>query len=300
MRKILLLTLSVFMLYTFSTCIKPGASKPKASVQFKNIKKISLIKKYMTLGMMLNIYNPWPVGGSVRYVKMKFLIENKQLAKVKFKNPRIKASGTANNPFDLNLKFKDLYRIYKDYRKRDRVRYTVRGTVGIKLPIYGIFKLPFSHSGTLPTIRVSFKVKKFKVGKVRLTMTDSNPRPGISLGGIGKALKKGRLPQPTVDVSFNLIVTNKTKAILKFANFKHQFNLGGYNILNGSTGKPISSTNNRFVYRVTNRIKLISSARAVFSRNRSNYKWSGTVTLQLPAPFGNVPVKFRKKGKLSW
>ncbi len=300
MRKILLLTLSVFMLYTFSSCIKGALGKPKASVQFKKIKKISLIKKSMTLGMALNIYNPYPVGGSVRYVKMKFLIGNKQLTKVKFKNPKIRASGTASNPFDLNLKFKDLYRIYKDYRKRDRVRYTVRGTVGIKVPGIGLLKLPFSHSGTLPTIRVSFKVKKFKVGKVRITMADSNVLPGISLGGIGKALKKGRLPQPTVDVSFNLIVTNKTKAILKFANFKHQFYLGGYNVLNGSTGKPISSTNNRFVYRVTNRIKLISSARAVFSRNRANYKWTGTVTLQLPAPFGNVPVRFRKKGKLSW
>ncbi len=306
-RKIALIMFSLISLSYLISCIPSLPSKPSVSVQFQRIKKISLIKKSITLDMLLNIYNPYPVGGNVEYIKANLFIENNTLTKIRLKNPKIVAKGTANNPFTLKLKFKDLLKIYKDMKNRDTVRYTVQGEVGVKIPGYGVYPLKFNHNGTLPAIYISLSVKRFKVSKIRFSALNiddsSNMFPGISFGRLKNKVHdrvKKHIPQASIDVFFDLVLTNKAKSLLRFSNLQSNFYINGYHIIEGASGSPVVQKDNQFIYRVKNTLKINNTVKALFRKRRGNYKWVGSFILHLPAPFGDHKVEFSRKGKLSW
>lgn len=159
-----------------------------------------------------------------------------------------------------------------------------------------MLNFPLSFNGSVPAINIALDVSNFKVGSIKVAKrTVIELLPGLSLDDLGKMAPKFK-----TDVLFDLNLKNKTKAILKFANLKSDFFLGDHNIMSGGSGNAITNQGNNFTYQVKNTINLNESLRALMSRNRSNYKWNGSVDVQLPGPFGTQPVSFTKNGDVSW
>lgn len=296
MIKKLILTSTLFIFVLGSCSLFKNIDKPGIAVKFDKIKDISIVDQSVTLLMNLAVTNPWPANGSLKNLAADFIIEGTTLSKLNFTNPKANANTVTNNPFDLKMKLSDLQKIYNDFSNRENINYTVKGSTDLDVPGYGLVNFPLSFTSSVPAINIALDVSNFKVGKIQVAKrTVIELLPGLSLDDLGNMAPKFK-----TDLTFDLNLKNKTKAILKFANLKSDFFLGDYNVVKGGTGTATTNQGNNFTYQVKNTINLNESLRALISRNRSNYKWDGAVDLELPGSFGTHPVSFTKNGDVSW
>ncbi|MDH5682450.1 MAG: hypothetical protein OEZ36_12745, partial [Spirochaetota bacterium] len=210
---------------------------------------------------------------------------------------------TSVNPFVVKLRFSDLHRIYKNYGHREKITYSVKGSLLFKAGALGDIKLPFTHRGAIPAIKVSLKIKNFKISKSRIVMRHGARKdlPGINLDDlvnqIGKKASKGQL-RPVMDISFDLVIRNHTRARITFSNLKSTLIIGKRNVIKKGSMKILSSKNNVTIYRIKHTIDLLGSMKIILKNKKPAYTFKGSINVHLPEPFGTKPVKFNLKGKL--
>ena len=168
MKKIILLLF--ITLLTNSYGCKFFKSQDKPSISIKDLKLKKLTFKSVTFTVILDIYNPYPVGGTAKYLNWGVDINNKSLFYTKSKGGfKINSESHAYNPVDVKMTFSKIYDIVTDYSKRDKFDYTIKGEVGVDVPSIGTYNLPFSKTASFPTIKLKVSIANFSVGSPKVS-----------------------------------------------------------------------------------------------------------------------------------
>ncbi len=298
MKKLIFIFVTMITSIIISSCddAVKDTQLPTAKIKFHNIKEISLIKRSITLQMSLDIYNPYPVEGTIQEVNADLFIQDKKLSEINIADPKIKASDTVQNPFDAVIKLDDLYKIYKDIGKRKNVHILIKGAIKVEVPEYGSHSFNFQHTQELPAIKIKLKLSNFNIQRTKISKLDYTNKGFINVGmPIIKKLEEKKLEgKVSQTANFDLTVTNLTQADISFNNLKIDLlNKSGQALISSSSRQAISSAKtdlgyHKEVYRVSSELE--SSLRSM----RIN-RIKGSVDINLPSPFGTRPILFSQK-----
>ncbi len=298
--------------------------KPTANIERFDIESISL--QDITLLFEVRIKNPYPIAINLDKVSSAFIIENKQLFATSSKDKlKIEAKKSTLNPFTVNLKFKDIAEIVKDYSKKDNIDCKLKGEIVLAIPNTGISGVPKSHtfpyelSRKIPTIKPSISVKDFKIEKpsskeiikaVKNSGKNINPFKAIKVVDkllSGKYDEAFKVIKPEdldlgFNVSFKIELKNDTKAKINFDRLNYDFYLNSDKIISGVT-TDIKTVGNKSILNVKNRISLMSFSKSItmaLKNKKGDFHFIGETAIKLPDDVKKEPLKllFNEKGKL--
>ncbi len=318
MKKLFILTFSILI---FTSCASFTLSqKPEASIEKFDIESISL--RDITLLFDIGISNPYPIGMKLDDVIMKFSIEGRQLFKTNTGNGfRIKASRKSTTVLRVNLKYKDIMRIVRNYNQKDYLNCMVDVKIILPLPnIPGLEKFKsfdYQLKKQIPAIKPTIKIVNFKIRKP--SMSDVNRAIGKSkkdlnskkVYGMINDIISGKKPKKIIDpskldlklgVDFDIVLKNNTKAKLEFKSLEYDFYVNSDSLINGKTNK-IKNYGNKSILRVSNEFSTMSLSKSILNalyRKKGNYSLKGETSIKLPNSIKRSPVKliFNEKGLL--
>lgn len=296
--------------------------KPEASIEKVSIKSISLHD--IDLLFDIAVTNPYPLGISLKGIKMKFMVEKAQLFEtMTTKDFSVKANGRSTQQFAVNLKYADIEKVVKNYAEKEYLNCDITGEIIIKLPKTGISGVPDSYSfpyklaAQFPAIKPSVSLKNFKVDMPSLEqIADSLKRSGRQtvspekafglLNGLisGKPAKLEDLAPEDLDVkitiSFDIEMQNKTKAKLNFNSINYDFLVSDEQLISGES-KSIKPAGQTTILSIKNQFSskaLSKSVIKIFRDKQGNFNFRGSTYIKLPDSISREPVllKFDEKG----
>ena len=300
-----------------------GDTKPTFSLKGVDITKITL--ENISLKVLTNVKNPYPVALPKSILDMNVLIEGNKLAKFsQIDLGKIEANSNKDLPVDVILKYTDLADIYKKVPGKELLAVKFDGVLNIPIPeAYQIagkktFEFPFSQDKQIPAVLPTIDIRNFKIVKPEPTQVISGVKDGVSaaamsyldglLGGkktnIGSAAQAG-LSNVDIDVAteFEIALANKAAAALKFSDLKYDLELNGEKFLSGVPVNIINSGKESIVKVKTSfPLKSVSSGIADAIRKRSSdFKLQGLSGLTVPGlPEGTMSFDYDKKGNFKW
>ncbi|MBP9887587.1 MAG: hypothetical protein KBF93_14900 [Leptospiraceae bacterium] len=329
MKQLFIKTLNlIFLIFFISSCallqqFLNGDTKPTFSLKGVDITKITL--ENISLKVLTNVKNPYPVALPKSILDMNVLIEGNKLAKFsQIDLGKIEANSNKDLPVDVILKYTDLADIYKKVPGKELLAVKFDGVLNIPIPeAYQIagkktFEFPFSQDKQIPAVLPTIDIRNFKIVKPEPTQVISGVKDGVSaaamsyldglLGGkktnIGSAAQAG-LSNVDIDVAteFEIALANKAAAALKFSDLKYDLELNGEKFLSGVPVNIINSGKESIVKVKTSfPLKSVSSGIADAIRKRSSdFKLQGLSGLTVPGlPEGTMSFDYDKKGNFKW
>ncbi|MBN1500255.1 MAG: LEA type 2 family protein [Spirochaetes bacterium] len=314
-----LIIISLLAVTSCSTFSNWKKKKPAVKVQSLDIKTISFDD--ITLGLKIEIENPYPIGIKIERIELETLVGGKQLFRIdtldKFE---ISAKGKKENQLDINLIYDDMLDVYSDYMTNDYVDLTVNVQVDVRLPeipgLPEIFEIPVSIQRHLPTIKPVIRLKNFDVDlpsknevQLALNKVDKNPiTRNIAFARVmavllGKNDSSGVKTIQQLDlifrVKFDIEVENLAKTRLQFADFNYRLKINETDFMSGVTNDvrysgQISTIriNNEFSAR-----KLNSSLIEAITAGKNKFYIEGNAILLLPEEISKKPVNLKFSGK---
>jgi LEA14-like dessication related protein len=93
----------------------------------------------------------------------------------------IAAAGRSKVEIPLTLKFADLYAAVQTLKNQDSAAYAIACGLAFDLPVLGRVRIPASHSGHLPMVKLpQVKIQSLKVKKMGLTGADLELALGVT------------------------------------------------------------------------------------------------------------------------
>jgi len=179
---------------------------PKVNFESVNLSNLSFDD--VTLDFALSIYNPNPIGASLSGYDYTFAVEGKQfLTGDENRTITLPSSGKSTIHIPVTVQFRELYNLIKSTAEQDSVGYQIAGHFRPSGILSG-FNIPFSKSGSLPTVKV----------------------PKIKLAG----LKIKGLSFTNVDLEVGLDVENPNIFGIDMSKLIYQINIDGQQVANGT------------------------------------------------------------------
>lgn len=299
--------------------IKKVVKMPSVRVKQVRLKSISL--RDIDLLFDVEITNPYPVGLKLDKVSFKVDVEKNQL--VAFDTPagmEIKPKGAAVTPLVLNLEYKKIIQVVKDYASKDTLVTDISGELHIPLPklpgLPPVYKHKFKVQQKIPAIKPSISVANFKVkapsvqeikdmlAKLVKKNIKKNLTPKKIFGALG-GLLSGK--KPDIDpkkfgledldlplrVTFDIKVKNDAKAKIAFDKMGYDFTINGVPVFSGKTDKTQVS-GDTLVVSVINTLsskKLGKGLLEVFKKRVGKFGIHGKASIMLPAQISDKPVQ---------
>ena len=145
--------LSILCLIFISGCAEfdrhMDTAKPTAKLLGTRLTKIDFEQVNLVLDLAVTNKNPFsiPLAG----LDYDFKIGGNSLVSgVTSQGLKMKRSSTSKIALPVTLKFDDLRKIPGELWKKDQFSYQLDTSINMKLPIIGLYSIPFSKKGTLP------------------------------------------------------------------------------------------------------------------------------------------------------
>lgn len=300
-----------------------GGNEPSFTLKSVDINKITLDN--ISLKLLTNVKNPYPVSLPKSILDMNVLIEGTNLAKFsKMDLGKIEASSSKDLPVDVTLKYSDLMDIYKKLPGKDLLNVKLDGVLNVPIPEdYQIagkksFEFPFTQDKQIPAVLPTIDIRNFKIVKPDTDKITSGVKDGATnaaksyldnlLSGkktnVGSAAQAG-LSNVDIDVAteFEIALANQAAAALKFSDLKYDLALNGEKFLSGVPADIINNGKESIVKVKTSfPLKSVSSGIAdAIQKRSSDFKLKGLSGLNVPGlPDGTMSFDYDKSGNFKW
>ncbi len=301
-----------FLICTVSACASLNLQlRPHAEVERLAIESLSL--RDVTLRMDVGIANPYPIGLTLKDVKLLFLVEGQQMFRSDTKKGlKVSATAKETTSFRINLKYADIMKIVKDYTAKEYLDCVADITVVIPLPkLPGItnedLSFRYTHAIKIPAIKPTVRISNFKVhmpsmdqinqalakakkqadsGQVFAMFTDllSGKRPGGIIGPDDLDLK--------LKVDFDIELKNQTRAKISFSDVAYDFSVNNSPLVTGTTGDVINDQAGT-VIKVSNTFSsraIGSSVLSAFRNKTGSFSLKGKASVSLPSSVSRDPL----------
>lgn len=247
--------------------------KPKApDVRLRKVDLQNVDFKKAGLQAHLEVTNKLPLAITVGKVNWKVEIEGNHLVGGAIpKQLTVPGEGTAPVQIPFTLQFEDLYRIAGQYRDKDEAPFKLLGDLQIETPV-GPFTVPFTHTGTVPVLRIP----AVDLSKVELK--------GLSFDGA------------SVRLGFN--VKNPNKIALDLKGLDYALTLAGARVAEGALPQPIAvPAHGDGSFAADVKISFTQAQAAVNAiRNSSSAEYSVGGNLRAKTPWGEVAAPYSRTG----
>lgn len=309
--KLRFLFLALFSILFTNTCAMLSNLIPMPSASNFEVRKLEITKvtlEDVSIRMTTDVRNPYPVSLPASLLNMNVNLEGTQLTKIKTDLGQIEASQVKSLPLDFTMKYTDLMAIYKKVPGKELLDMKMDGTLSLPLPASiaetagkKSLDFPFQKEKKLPAIAPSLEVKNFKIIQPKLT-NEQALSAGIDLasramgeGGTGSDAK--------ADALFDIIVSNKAAAAMKFSDFKFDLSLNGEKFVSGVPSEIINNGTESII-KVKSSFPIGSASSGITSALKSKssaFRITGLSGLSVPSLSGeNMNFDFDKAGKLNW
>ena len=313
----------LFVIFVASLGRSFDIPKPTAFIKNFDIQSISLHD--ITFLFDIAVKNPYPVDIRLDAVKMKFLIEGKQLLETESgKGLKIRANGESSNMFTVTLKYTDIIGIVKDYSQKEYLMTVVDTVIVIPIPSmagYGFITkdmaqnipknvtLKYTLKKQIPALKPTVSIANFSVKKPTLSeVTDALGKSGKKdvdpnkTLGMFEAIISGKKPEKVIDpasidmkltVNFDIVLKNDSKAKLSFTKLDFEFFVDSAPLVNGQTSA-IRDAGDRQVLTVANQFSTRALAGPVlnaFKNRKGAFTLKGHTFIKLPDAVKKEPVK---------
>lgn len=297
--------------------------KPEVKITRYDIDSISF--KEIRFLFDISIKNPYPIGLKLNKVAFDFKINGNKLFSTNTNSGMsIKASGTETTTTIVTLKYEDIIRIVKDYSNQDYLHCEIATQIVIPLPsiLQSIKKdvtVNYVLKKDIPAIKPTVEIANFSIKKPSLFEIEKNLKSaGESASKSrqifdmfktvidGKKYSGGLNPQDLdipLEISFDVILKNKTKARLDFRGLAYDFYLNSEKLLTGET-KNILNERNGSTIKISSRISSRALGKSVLNllqNKEGSYELKGASFIKLPDAIKIEPVKLEinEKGRFS-
>ncbi len=295
-----------------------GDNKPTFSLKSIDITKITL--ENISLKLLTDIKNPYPLAIPRSLVDMDIGIEGFTLTKFKTDLGKIESNSSKTQGIDLVMKYSDLLEIYKKVPSKELLDVKLNGTLGLPIPeslqFAGKqkFDFPINETKQIPAILPSIDIKNFKIIK---------PEPKINVSGVqataysylerllsgkkvplGSAASEG-LSIVDIDVAteFDISLINQAASKLNFSNLKYDLNLNGEKFVAGIPSEIITNGKESLI-RVKSSFPLKSLSSGIVSAiqtKSSAFQLNGVSGIKVDGlPDGLMNFEYDKKGNFKW
>ncbi len=274
-----ILLLAVSTLLSCSTMRELAQTqKPRLSVKEARLTNLSF--ESLVLALDVRIDNPNPVGLTMAGFDYDLSLAGQSFIKgQQNRSMSIPAQGKSILEIPISLQFRELYNSFKALKNKGETPYRIGCGVTFDLPLLGRTRIPVSHSGSIPLIKLpavkmaGLKVKNLGLSgadlELRLKLTNPNTF-GLALNGI----------------DYNLKIEGKQWA--------HGSRQQAVNVARGATGTvriPISLDFKEMGMAVY---------RAISGKEALDYRFSGTLDLGTTLPlFGSARLPINRSGSLN-
>jgi len=294
-----------------------GFEIPKPTATIKNFDIASITLRDITFLFNVTVKNPYPIALKLQGVKLKFSVEGKQFFETETsKGFSVKAKGSADNIFTVNLKYSDIIAILKDYSQKEYLNTVIDTEIIIPMPkeiqtpmIPKSFSFKYSLSKKIPALKPNVSIANFSIAQPTLSEVASALRKSGKQNvdadktlGMFSDIISGKKPEKVIDpasidlklkVNFDIELNNDSKAKLSFSSLNYDFSINASRLVNGDTTK-IGNKGDKQVLTVTNEFSTRSLAGPVLEalKNRQGaFLVKGNTFIKLPDEIKKEPVK---------
>jgi LEA14-like dessication related protein len=286
--------------------------KPTAKVTRFDIEAISL--RDVTFLFDVSVKNPYPLDISLEAMRLTFFVEGQQVVQVETaKGFKVKAKGEKTSRFLATLRYEQVMAAIKNYAEKDYLNTLVKTEIVLPLP-----KLPglppritfdYDFKSKIPAIKPRIEIARFKVEQPSaesiaraLKKAGRDPANQQAAAQAFKDVLAGKHPKGSLQpkdldlpltVSFDIELTNETRAPLRFAGLDYRFSINDQQLLVGAT-RDIANRGNRSIVHVVSTFSskglsggLLEALRA----RRGGFRVDGSTSLQLPQEIRKEPLK---------
>ena len=306
--------LSVFLIIICLVSVAsalPKPPKPKAKITRFDIDSLSL--RDITFLFDVEITNPYPLKLKLDSVDFTFYVEKNQFFKTSTsRGLSINAWGSKTNQLKVNIKYEDIMRVFKAYGEKEYLDCQIHVAIAIPLPdIKGLpenIVLDYDLATRIPAIKPHVSVNDFTIrppstAEVSAALARSRKKADAGkiasmFGDIIAGKKTEQIIDPAtldlpIDVNFNIILKNETKAKLLFSNLNYDFIVEKEKLVNGTT-KDIVQKDNTSTIHVANRFSSKSLSKSlvkVLYDRKGSFSLKGDTRIKLPDDVKKDPVK---------
>jgi len=286
--------------------------KPTARVTRFDIEQISL--RDVTFLFDVAVRNPYPVNLSLEALRLTFSVEGAQVAQVQTsKGFAVKAMGEKTSRLYATLGYEEVMAVVKGYAEKDYLDTLVKTQIDIPLPkMPGLpprLTITYDLKSRIPAIKPRVAITHFTIGQPSSeAVVQALKKAGRSAASQGAAVQafkdvlggkapKGPIHPKELDipltVSFDIELTNETRAPLIFTGLDYRFSVNKKELLAGAT-QDITRKGNLSVLRVTTTFSsqaLSGGLLEALGAREGVFSLAGSTALKLPDEIRKEPLK---------
>jgi len=155
----------LFLLIVGCAALQELAQVQQPALEFQKVRFTGMTFETVDLAFDVKIKNPNPLSASLAGFDYNFQINGASFLSGQ-QNAQLTIAANAESALEipLTLKFKDLYQTYQTLKNQDSSAYKIDTGLMFDLPILGRTRIPVSHEGHLPLI----KLPNVKLGSLKL------------------------------------------------------------------------------------------------------------------------------------
>ncbi|MCX8122571.1 MAG: LEA type 2 family protein [Spirochaetes bacterium] len=318
----ILLSVSIISLIFYTTCttFDPSMLQKKPTVTYKNFQFKEITLNDMTVLLSLEVENPYPVTLYAESIQSQIYIDTFSLFSIQSKDTlKLPKNSKTDKTFAVTITYEQLLKAVKEYHTKDSITMTVKGTISFSLPpsiqIVQSISVPFTIKQEIPTIKPSIDIVNFKIipptlSDLKNIVKNVNPLEIPTLyteiqnfcqgKSMPESISKFDIP---LSIAFDIIIKNKTKAILSGKSINYNFILHDSEIAKGQPTIQNTDGVSKINCMTTLSTKHISKGfmQAITQKN-IQYSMKGDMLFNATLKGTQMPVPFaiEQQGNIKW
>ena len=319
-KTLLLLSIVSLLFYITCTTFDPSMLQKKPTVTFQNFQFKEITLNDMIMLFSLEVENPYPVTLYLNSIQSQIYIDTFSLFSLQSADTlKLPKNSKTNKTFAVTITYEQLMKAVKEYYNKDSIVLTIKGTIAFSLPpsiqIAQSIAVPFTIKQEIPTIKPSIDVAHFKIippslSDLKNIVKNINPLEIPSLYNdiqnfcLGKAfpdsISKFDIP---LSIAFDIIIKNKTRAMLAGKSMNYNFILHDSEIARGQPTIHNADGASKITCVTTLSTKNISKgfAQAITQKN-IQYAMKGNMLFNASLKKTEFPIPFtiNQQGTITW
>ncbi len=317
-----LVLLSIFSLVLCITCttLDPKMFQKKPTVSYKGFQFKEITLNDMTMLFSMEVENPYPVTLYVDSIQSQIYIDSYSLFSIKSSDTlKLPKNSRTIKTFSVTITYDQLLKAVKEYYNKEVITLAIKGDIAFSLPPSVRFidsvVVPFTVKQEIPTLKPSIDIARFKIippsfSDFKSIVKNINPLEIPSLYKDLEAFAKGQaFPESItkydipISIAFDIMIKNKTKAILSGKSMNYNVVLHDSEIAKGNPtiqNAAGASTINCVTILSTKNISK-GLANAIVQKN-INYTLKGDMLFDATLKGSQLPIPFviNQQGTIKW
>jgi len=280
--RIILITMLIVSLGLLLSCaaLQEFANVQKPQLSVANVRLTGISFEDIQLAFDVDIDNPNALSASLAGFDYDFFLGGASFVKgQQDKQLTIESMGKSTVEIPVKLNFKEVYNMFNSLKNQDSTQYKINTGFTFNLPILGDTRIPLSHEGKLPLLKL----------------------PNIKVDGL--KLKNINFTGANLELKLNVANPNTFNLILNKLNYDFQVNQQSW--ISGLKEQPISineKNENEISIPITlNFLQMGKTVYNIVTGNQSvNYSLKGNFDVNSSLPFfKEASIPFDKVGDLN-